>query len=131
MARASRSKTPEFDPSELQDLILTPAVGTGVGSHLLSHESERSTVVMSNMTTVDNRNMTTVDSPIMTPVVESTETPAYKRDSEETTVVTPDLTTSSHVRRDHCSRDDYSSGTGRTVYCGHVYASLPVADRDG
>src|SRR5271170_5268894 len=37
MARASRSnkKQPAFDPSELQDLIFSPAVGTGVGSHLL------------------------------------------------------------------------------------------------
>jgi predicted transcriptional regulator len=42
MAKASRSRTkiPEFDPSELEDLILTPAVGSGVGSHLL-HQMER------------------------------------------------------------------------------------------
>ena len=26
---------PDFDPRELDDLILTPAVGTGVGSHLI------------------------------------------------------------------------------------------------
>jgi predicted transcriptional regulator len=37
MARVSRSskKQPAFDPSELQDLIFSPAVGSGVGSHLL------------------------------------------------------------------------------------------------
>jgi predicted transcriptional regulator len=36
MARAPRSnKQPAFDPSELTDLIFTPAVGTGVGSHLV------------------------------------------------------------------------------------------------
>ena len=37
MARASRSskKLPAFDPSELSDLIFSPAVGRGVGSHLL------------------------------------------------------------------------------------------------
>jgi len=84
MARASRSKTPEFDPSELQDLILTPAVGTGVGSHLLSRESEQTTVVTSDMTTVDTSTMTTV--------VKLPETPIHTRSSEETTVVVPNLT---------------------------------------
>src|ERR1700679_4383479 len=45
MARGSRSnkKQPAFDPSELQDLIFSPAVGTGVGSHLLEpHEDSHS-----------------------------------------------------------------------------------------
>ena len=37
MAKASRSKKqPEFDANELDDLIFSPAVGSGVGSHLLS-----------------------------------------------------------------------------------------------
>lgn len=37
MARVSRSKRqPAFDPSELNDLIFSPAVGTGVGSHLVA-----------------------------------------------------------------------------------------------
>jgi hypothetical protein len=37
MAKASRSsrKQPAFDPSEIEDLIFSPAVGSGVGSHLL------------------------------------------------------------------------------------------------
>ena len=37
MPRGSRSsrKQPDFDPSELEDLIFSPAVGTGVGSHLM------------------------------------------------------------------------------------------------
>lgn len=37
MAKASRSskKQPDFDPNELSDLIFSPAVGKGVGSHLL------------------------------------------------------------------------------------------------
>ena len=37
MPRGSRSsrKQPDFDPSELDDLIFSPAVGTGVGSHLM------------------------------------------------------------------------------------------------
>lgn len=84
MARASRSKTPEFDPSELADLIMTPAVGSGVGSHLLSHEADQTTVVMSEQGTVGSR--------VMTPVVESSETPIYIKDTEETTVVMNDLT---------------------------------------
>jgi hypothetical protein len=37
MAKASRSKKqPAFDANELADLIYSPAVGTGVGSHLLA-----------------------------------------------------------------------------------------------
>ena len=37
MPKGSRSnrRQPAFDPSELEDLIFTPAVGTGVGSHLI------------------------------------------------------------------------------------------------
>jgi predicted transcriptional regulator len=43
MARPSRSKKhPAFDPAELDDLILSPAVGTGVGSHLISGSSSES-----------------------------------------------------------------------------------------
>ncbi len=50
MAKASRSRKsqPAFDPSELEDLILTPAVGSGVGSHLI------------NTTIVDKIDMPTV-----------------------------------------------------------------------
>jgi hypothetical protein len=38
MARQSRSnkKHPAFDPSEIEDLIFSPAVGKGVGSHLVT-----------------------------------------------------------------------------------------------
>ena len=41
MTRASRSnkKQPAFDPGELTDLIFSPAVGTGVGSHLVGAEN--------------------------------------------------------------------------------------------
>ena len=63
MAKASRSskKQPEFDPNELSDLIFSPAVGKGVGSHLLGGaappfpapaESPESDAV-AEMTTVD------------------------------------------------------------------------------
>lgn len=41
MAKPSRSKQPAFDPRELEDLIHTPAVGTGVGSHLVQTSDER------------------------------------------------------------------------------------------
>lgn len=60
MAKASRSskKQPAFDPTELSDLIFSPAVGSGVGSHLLE---EMSTVDRSEMTTVDELHSTTVD----------------------------------------------------------------------
>jgi predicted transcriptional regulator len=36
MAKSLRFKQPAFDPSELNDLIFSPAVGTGVSSHLLA-----------------------------------------------------------------------------------------------
>src|SRR5579862_2738276 len=85
MARASRSKTPEFDPSELEDLILTPAVGSGVGSHLLDHQSESTTVVTLKSGTVGESQLTSV--------VESIATPLYIKDSEKTTVVETDATT--------------------------------------
>ena len=77
MARVSRSskKQPAFDPSELQDLIFSPAVGSGVGSHLLGapedfpapteaqqkKAADLSTVDESNRITVDLSEMTTVD----------------------------------------------------------------------
>jgi len=48
MAKLSRSKQPEFDPHELADLILTPAVGTGVGSHLLRTVAAGQNEVASN-----------------------------------------------------------------------------------
>lgn len=85
MARASRSKTPEFDPSELEDLIMTPAVGSGVGSHLLSHEAEVKppTVVILEQTTIGDSNITTVDIPNPSGQQE----PLYNKDTESTTVV--------------------------------------------
>ncbi len=50
-----------FDPSELEDLIHTPAVGLGVSSHLLSRtEDHVTTVATYDVATVVDRNMTTV-----------------------------------------------------------------------
>jgi predicted transcriptional regulator len=68
MARASRSnkKQPAFDPSELEDLIFSPAVGKGVGSHLV-RTLDPAIVVSSDLTTaldlstVDTTGVSTVD----------------------------------------------------------------------
>lgn len=63
MARPSRSKQPEFDPSEIDDLIFTPAVGRGVGSHLVREEGnteQQTTVVERNLTTVAGSETTIV-----------------------------------------------------------------------
>jgi hypothetical protein len=49
MAKPSRSKQPDFDPREIDDLIFTPAVGSGVGSHLIN-PPEAATVVRSYQT---------------------------------------------------------------------------------
>ena len=59
MARVSRSsrKQPAFDPSELSDLIFSPAVGTGVGSHLLGPPGD---APAANPATVDTSDLTTV-----------------------------------------------------------------------
>lgn len=67
MARASRSskKQPAFDPSELEDLIFSPAVGSGVGSHLLTPEVELgedpSLPNVSTVATSTEENLSTVD----------------------------------------------------------------------
>ena len=72
MARASRSnkKQPAFDPSELEDLIFSPAVGKGVGSHLV-RGMDQPTVVTSSVSsqrldlpTVAETDLTTVASSI-------------------------------------------------------------------
>jgi predicted transcriptional regulator len=107
MARASRSRTklPEFDPSELEDLIFTPAVGTGVGSHLLqkqepgvgSRESgsaepttvDMSTVVMDELATVDAGHGSDADHVSLDEVTESTTVVLSKAAS----VVGTDMTT--------------------------------------
>ena len=68
MARASRSnkKQPAFDPGELQDLIFSPAVGTGVGSHLLGTTEhfpapiERQGNNTYNASTVDTSSLRTI-----------------------------------------------------------------------
>jgi hypothetical protein len=49
MAKKSHLK---FDPSELDDLILTPAVGTGVGSHLVNQYKKTTQVIQKQPTMV-------------------------------------------------------------------------------
>jgi predicted transcriptional regulator len=72
MARPSRSnkKQPAFDPSELEDLIFSPAVGKGVGSHLVGAPNLTTVVTSSpsltddpeiGLSTVVNSALATVD----------------------------------------------------------------------
>jgi hypothetical protein len=82
MAKASRSKKqPAFDPGELDDLIFSPVVGRGVGSHLIVSHPDVTTVAESStvdvLTTVDN--MTAVD-------IIARETPAVPADFTLSTV---------------------------------------------
>jgi hypothetical protein len=101
-------KQPEYDPSELADLIGTPAVGSGVGSHLLIPiedpalatvvESEASTVVDTLSSTVVESLVTRVDISEATPIVPGRKSsPSLPRQTEvETnaaTEVVTDMTT--------------------------------------
>ena len=57
-------KQPEYDPNELADLIDTPAVGKGVGSHLLTSNDapeEVTTVVALDQSSVDDSEIAPVD----------------------------------------------------------------------
>ncbi len=71
MARASRSnkKQPAFDPSELADLIFTPAVGTGVGSHLMESVERFPAPVVNALTA--HPDLPTVDMPDLSIVITS------------------------------------------------------------
>lgn len=106
MAKASRSKKqPDFDPTELSDLIFTPAVGKGVGSHLLEQneilpplpdlstvvETKAATVAKSEVATVDERVSATVVSSPMPTVAESEKTTVG--DSVTATVVESEMAT--------------------------------------
>ena len=76
MARVSRSskKQPAFDPSELEDLIYTPAVGSGVGSHLVGSGEgfpalkDMATVAMLELPTVAESEIATVDNELVASV---------------------------------------------------------------
>lgn len=74
MARASQAKKKlNFDPSELEDLIFSPAVGNGVASHLLQHSPAP---FLSSDASIES----TVDASLKT-------LPRASSDSLETTVV--------------------------------------------
>jgi predicted transcriptional regulator len=90
MARASRSnkKHPDFDPSELEDLIFSPAVGKGVGSHLVTQRPAPD--ISSDLSTVPRKrpaHLTTVDrsqeKPVMLPPAEVVSPPLPETASDE------------------------------------------------
>ena len=65
-------KQPEYDPNELADLINTPAVGSGVGSHLLTSNEdpdEVTTVVTLDQNTVVDSLLPSVDTKEPAPIV--------------------------------------------------------------
>ena len=105
MARTSRSskKQPAFDPSELEDLIFSPAVGSGVGSHLLETppsalEPDTPTVVMLDEATVD----TTPTPDVLAPL-----------DSQDQTTV-PDMTTAGDLNLSPVVVTDRPTGDNRS-----------------
>lgn len=95
MARASRSskKQPDFDPSEIEDLIFSPAVGKGVGSHLVT-PVHLGTIATSPVTSQVTLDVTTVGAPF-TPETEPTVEPQVNIDRlakpDMATVVTPSV----------------------------------------
>jgi len=119
MTKPSRSKRsqPEFDPSELEDLIFTPAVGTGVGSHLLA------TVDMFQSTTEvesiqANRNKAEINLPTVPEIATVVETDSG---TDQSTVVRlaelplwmteeGELVPASRVKRIRLAQDVLSSG---------------------
>jgi len=82
--RSSSKKQPAFDPSELEDLIFSPAVGNGVGSHLVG--------------TVDEPGPPTVDTTAVTTVVTGLEIEPFEPNiisvkPDQSTVDMSDVTT--------------------------------------
>lgn len=100
MAKASRSnkKQPAFDPSELEDLIFSPAVGKGVGSHLVG-PLDATTVARSkhqsrlDLSTVDTTDSSPIDIPLLTTVAMSEDTQDAPDEPNLATVVTSLLPT--------------------------------------
>ena len=66
MTKSLRSKQPAFDPTELEDLIFTPAVGSGVGSHLVRAPKPLDATIVD---TPGAATVVTSAPPEMTPVV--------------------------------------------------------------
>ena len=99
MAKASRSskKQPDFDPSEIEDLIFSPAVGKGVGSHLVN-PVRVTTIVTSDPVRGYSGHVkhatVTADKDLPTSRVSTVSTSeAPESDLALTTVVAPDMAT--------------------------------------
>lgn len=109
MAKLSRSnkKQPAFDPSELDDLIFSPAVGNGVGSHLiLARPGPLPPFPEADAAfPIDPRDLTTVVASVVSTVVGSIPEPAFtpssapqqvfplQQDKDQFTSALTDLTT--------------------------------------
>jgi hypothetical protein len=116
MARASRSnkKHPDFDPSELEDLIFSPAVGKGVGSHLVTQPPV--TVVTSDLPTVSRQrriNLTTVDRSVSSasPAPDTTLPDAAPPESRRNLWITEhgDVISAARVKRIRLAQDAINS----------------------
>ena len=102
-SRAKGRSQPAFDPSELDDLILTPAVGSGVSSHLLepyptpAPPEVDSRTGNTDLTTVDRLETAHLETPLeghLTTVDRSVEMPPRDAPlSDPSTVVISNLTT--------------------------------------
>jgi hypothetical protein len=139
MAKASRSskKQPDFDPSELEDLIFSPAVGKGVGSHLIA-PAHTTTVVTSdppqplsepagvsgNLSTVVEPHIATVVTSSPPTVATSTQpkTPAQLWITEH-----GDLVSAARVKRIRLAQDVINSAE-ESVYDTLWNASLIACD---
>jgi hypothetical protein len=92
MAKASRSskKQPDFDPSEIEDLIFSPAVGKGVGSHLVA-PVQVTTEVITDLATVAMAQ--TVDTSVATTMVVVDKPTVAMTGYQSTIVATTDVST--------------------------------------
>ena len=149
MARASRSskKQPDFDPSEIEDLIFSPAVGKGVGSHLVpGHMStvvatDLATVVRSreiasddsspDMSTVAGDDSTTIVMPTVDPGIEVTPLPStvatYTKATQLWVTEHGDLISAARVKRIRLAQDVINSAE-ESVYDTLWNAKLVAAD---
>jgi predicted transcriptional regulator len=108
MAKPSRSKQPAFDPSELEDLILTPAVGSGVGSHLVRTDEPRLRVT--SVATSEVATIVTSDEPRSRPDLPSVATSVTSWSTEA-----GDLVPQSRIKPIRAAEDALSEAE-RTVY---------------
>ncbi|MBV9264981.1 MAG: hypothetical protein JO061_02315 [Acidobacteriaceae bacterium] len=119
MARPSRSskKQPAFDPSELEDLIFSPAVGKGVGSHLVTAP----TVVTSSLAPVVTSGSSSAAH--LATVAGSTSSPATR---DMTTVVRP---MTSFARRPRGESPPTAGTTDPTLVTSDVATVAPATPK--